>query len=86
MRYQPEYRDDERKPLRPLNLLRFYVWEICYAFWRHDCDRQGGATRYQVDNSTDGVRWLPGWGRWPPNFKRLQLSHGCKRFYYFAIL
>ena len=30
------------------------------TLWRHGCDRFGGATRYQVVNSTDGVRWLPG--------------------------
>jgi hypothetical protein len=46
--------------LDSLILQGFSVLSYGLVLWHRGCSILSGATRYQVVNSTDGVRWLPG--------------------------
>ena len=55
-------RADAHGVLGPVMAVRplFTVVIESLDLWHRDCHSLGGATRYQVVNSTDGVTWLPG--------------------------
>jgi len=52
-----------------------------WKLWRRDCSTLGGATRYQVVNSTDGVSGYQG-EEGNHNHQALQTSHDCSAFYF----
>jgi hypothetical protein len=50
----------KEETLKCLFLLVFWRFLFFGYPWHRACNSQGGATRYQVVNSTDGVKRLPG--------------------------
>ena len=69
------------KTLNRLLLLSFRAFLRSVHLWHRACNCLGGATRYQVVSSTDGVSGYQG-EEGNRIYQALQASHDCSAFYF----